>query len=95
MPGREIRIDFEKRCGRVKPLHCINGGPRSGGYGLPFDFTDEFVRMGIPLVRTEGSAGEYGQNQFINIHNITCWDFYYILQRMGSFNLSNQICGLT
>lgn len=70
MPNREIRIDFEKRCGRIKPLHCINGGPRSGGYGLPFDFTDEFVRMGIPLVRTSGSAGEYGLNQFINIHCI-------------------------
>lgn len=70
MANREIRIDFEKRCGRIKPLHCINGGPRSGGYGLPFDFSDEFVRMGIPLVRTAGSAGEYGLNQFINIHCI-------------------------
>ena len=67
---REIRIDFEKRCGRIKPLHCINGGPRSGGYGLPFDFSDEFSRIGIPLVRTSGSAGEYGLNQFINVHCI-------------------------
>ena len=70
MANREIRVDFEKRNGRIKPLHCINGGPRSGGYGLPFDFSDEFVRMGIPLVRTSGSAGEYGLNQFINIHCI-------------------------
>ena len=70
MANREIRVDFEKRSGRVKPLHCINGGPRSGGYGLPFDFSDEFVRMGIPLVRTAGSAGEYGLNQFINVHCI-------------------------
>ena len=70
MQKKEIKIDFEKKCGRVKPLHCINGGPRSGGYNLPFDFTDEFCAMGIPLVRTAGSAGEYGHNQYINIHCI-------------------------
>ena len=70
MTNREIRVDFEKKIGRVKPLHCINGGPRSGGYDLPFDFSDEFTRLGIPLVRTVGSAGEYGLNQFINIHCI-------------------------
>ena len=26
--------------------------------------------MGVPLVRTSGSAGEYGHNQYINIHCI-------------------------
>lgn len=66
--AREIKISFDRKCGKIKPLHCINGGPRSGGYNLPFDFSDEFSAMGIPLVRTAGSAGEYGHNQFINIH---------------------------
>jgi len=70
MQKKEIRIDFEKKCGRIKPLNCINGGPRSGGYNLPFDFTDEFCEMGVPVVRTAGSAGEYGLNQYINIHCI-------------------------
>ena len=70
MQKKEIKIDFNKKYGRIKPLHCINGGPRSGGYGLPFDFTDEFTDMAVPLVRTAGSAGEYGLNQFVNIHCI-------------------------
>lgn len=70
MSKREIRVDFNKKCGRIKPLHCINGGPRSGGYNLPVDFSDEFGAMEIPLVRTAGSAGEYGLNQYINIHCI-------------------------
>ena len=70
MQKKEVRIDFDKKCGRIKPLHCINGGPRSGGYDLPFDFTDEFLEIGIPMVRTSGSAGEYGLNQFVNIHCI-------------------------
>ena len=70
MQKKEIRIDFNKKCGRIKPLNCINGGPRSGGYNLPFDFSEEFIEMGVPMVRTAGAAGEYGLNQFINIHCI-------------------------
>ena len=70
MQKREIKIDFDKKCGRIKPLGCINGGPRSGGYDLPFDFTDEFTEMAVPLVRTSDAAGEYGHNQYINIHCI-------------------------
>ncbi|MBO7196824.1 MAG: hypothetical protein J6V80_05845 [Clostridia bacterium] len=70
MEKKDIRVDFTKKCGRIKPLHCINGGPRSGGYNLPVDFSDEFSAMGVPLVRTAGSAGEYGLNQYVNIHCI-------------------------
>ena len=70
MQKKEIKIDFNRKSGRIKPLHCINGGPRSGGYNLPFDFSEEFSEMGVPLVRTAGSAGEYGHNQYINVHCI-------------------------
>ncbi len=70
MQKKEIKIDFEKKCGKIKPVNCINGGPRSGGYGLPFDFSDEFEEMAVPFVRTAGAAGEYGLNQFVNIHCI-------------------------
>lgn len=70
MHKKDVRIDFEKKCGRIKPLNCMNGGPRSGGYSLPFDFTDEFCEMGVPMVRTAGAAGEYGFNQYVNIHCI-------------------------
>lgn len=70
MLNRVIAVDFEKKTGRIKPMHGINGGPRLGGYNLPFDFSDEFTEMGVPYVRTDSSAGEYGLNQFINIHCI-------------------------
>ena len=70
MQKKEIKIDFEKKCGKIKPLTCINGGPRSGGYDLPFDFSEEFAEMAVPMVRTASSAGEYGYNQFVNIHCI-------------------------
>ena len=70
MQKKEIKIDFDKKCGKIKPLHCFNGGPRSLGFNSPFDFTDEFIEMGVPMVRTCSAAGEYGNNQFINIHCI-------------------------
>ena len=70
MQKKEVRLSFNKKSGRIKPLHCINGGPRSGGYDLPFDFTEEFMDIGIPMVRTSDSAGEYGHNQYINVHCI-------------------------
>ena len=70
MQKKEIKIDFERKCGKIKPLNCINGGPRSGGYNLPFDFSEEFSQMAVPMVRTAGAAGEYGYNQYVNIHCI-------------------------
>lgn len=70
MINKVIKVDFSKKCGRIKAVNGINGGPRSGGYNLPFDFSEEFSRMRVPIVRTNSSAGEYGLNQFINIHCI-------------------------
>ena len=70
MQKRSFNVDFTKKCGKIKPLHCFNGGPRSLGYNSSIDFTDEFMEMGVPMVRTCSAAGEYGRNQFINIHCI-------------------------
>ena len=70
MLNKVITVDFEKKCGKMKPLFGMNGGPRSGGYDLPIDFTEEFFELSVPFVRTASMAGEYGLNQFINIHCI-------------------------
>ena len=70
MLSKVITVDFEKKSGRVKPLHAINGGPRSGGYNLPYDFSEEFAAIGVPIVRTVTPVGDYGYNQFVNVHCI-------------------------
>ena len=70
MPNRVVTVDFSKKSGKIKPMNCINGGPRSGGFDLAYDVSEEFSSMGIPFVRTSLPAGEYGLNQFINIHCI-------------------------
>ncbi len=85
MLNRVVTVDFGKKSGRIKPLLCMNGGPRSGGYDLPSDFSDEFSELAVPFVRTSGAAGEYGQNQFVNIHCIFPeWDADPELE--GSYN---------
>ena len=68
--NKVIMVDFEKKCGKIKPLLGMNGGPRSGGYDLPIDFSDEYRELSVPFVRTASAAGEYGLNQFVNIHCI-------------------------
>ncbi len=70
MIGKNITVDFSKKCGKIKPLGGMNGAPRSGGVGLPFDFTEEFITMGTPVVRVGAGKGDYGYNQYLNIHSI-------------------------
>ena len=69
MEMKRIKVDFTKRSGKVKPLHCINGGPRSGG-GLRYDFTEEFAEIGIPCVRTDLSRDECGRGKYVDVSTI-------------------------
>ena len=70
MQSKSVTVDFEKRCGRIKPLFAVNGAPRSGGAGLLHDFSEEFVRMRVPAVRVGAGRADYGYNQFLNVHSI-------------------------
>ncbi len=70
MLGKSITVDFDKKCGKIKPLTSVNGGPRSGGAGLSYDFSDEFSEMCVPFSRVGAASGDYGYNQFLNIHSI-------------------------
>ena len=66
----KINIDFNKVVGKIKPMHCGNGGPRVGGRTLPLDFTKMFQDMGIPYTRLHDIESPYGSNQFVDIHCI-------------------------
>ena len=63
-----IRVDFNKAVGKIKPMHCGNIGPRQGGAKLWKDFTEEFKEMGIPYTRLHDVEYPYGSNQFVDIH---------------------------
>ena len=65
-----IRVDFNKAVGKIKPMHCGNIGPRQSGARLWKDFTEEFKEMGIPYTRLHDVEYPYGSNQFVDIHCI-------------------------
>ncbi len=70
MLNRVVTADFSARCGKIKPICAINGGPLLGGAILSQDFTEEYREMNIPFVRVAGRAGEFGFNQRIDVHCI-------------------------
>ena len=61
----QIFFDFEKREGKIKPLHGVNNSPLVLKGKIP-SFTD----AGIPYMRTHDSAGAFGGTHYIDIPNI-------------------------
>ena len=70
MNARRISVDFDKKCGKLKPYHAVSAGPRTGGANLLHDLTREFSEIGIPFVRLHDVEYPYGSNQFVDIHCI-------------------------
>ncbi len=70
MNERESWADFAAPCGRIKPMHAVNLGPRQGGPHLPYDNTAQYREIGIPYVRLHDVEYPYGSNQFVDIHCI-------------------------
>ena len=64
----KVFVDAGKTAERIKPLHSVGGGPRQGGAHLAYDFTKEFSEIGVPYGRLHDIEGEYGRNQFVDIH---------------------------
>ena len=70
MNARRITVDFEKKSGKMKPLHALNTGPRRGGVTLVTDSSCEYLEIGVPAVRLHDAEYPYGKNQFVDIHCI-------------------------
>ena len=66
----KIEIDFQERLGKVKPMHAVNNGPRSGGSSLSKDASEYFKNANIPFVRLHDTEGAYGSNQYVDVHCI-------------------------
>lgn len=68
--ARRISVDFDKKCGKLKPYHAVSHGPRTGGVNLSKDLSREFCEIGVPAVRLHDVEYPYGSNQFVDIHCI-------------------------
>ena len=63
-----VKIDFSKNIGKIKPLHGVNSGPRTKVF--TYDATDLFMDMGIPMCRLHDVEYPYGSGEFVDVHCI-------------------------
>lgn len=61
----QVKVDFSKPTGAIKPLHGINNSPLTYGSELP-----ELRAAGIPFVRLHDTAGLFGGTYFVDVPNV-------------------------
>ena len=67
----EIIINKKKTLERIKPLHAVGCGPKSGmGGAADIDASELFREIGIPSCRLHDIEYPYGSNQYVDIHCI-------------------------
>lgn len=64
----EVKINFSKAVGKIKPLHGVNSGPRTKVF--TYDATELFKEAGIPFSRMHDVEYPYGSGEFVDIHCI-------------------------
>ncbi len=63
----DIKVDFGKILGKIKPLHGFNNAARKTDYG---EVLPDFLRLSPPFVRLHDTGGTYGGTHYVDIPNI-------------------------
>ena len=63
----QLNVDFEKKLGKVKPMHAVGQPPF---YGMDFSCCDYLRAAHIPYSRLHDVGGAYGRSVFVDIPNI-------------------------
>ncbi len=63
-----IRIDFSKTVGKMKPVHGVNSGPKTKVF--TYNATPLFLEAGLPFSRLHDVEYPYGSGEFVDIHCI-------------------------
>ena len=69
MIKRTVSIDFSKKVGKLKPVNCLNNGPKFG-IELDCDFTEQYKEMAPGYVRVSGVEAPYASSRYLDIHCI-------------------------
>lgn len=69
MIKRTVNIDFSKKIGKIKPVNCLNNGPRFG-IDQDCDFTEQYKEMAPPFVRVSNIESPYASSRYLDIHCI-------------------------
>ena len=66
-----LRIDFEKVIGKIKPMHATGQPPFLGGFHkFDFSYIGYLQQANIPYARLHDVGGPFGGNRFVDIPNI-------------------------
>ncbi|MBQ3057500.1 MAG: hypothetical protein IJD00_00950 [Clostridia bacterium] len=67
----EIKIDFSKAVGKIKPMHAVGQPPYAGGFlKLDFSHMKHLKNANIPYARLHDVGGAFGSNRFVDIPNL-------------------------
>jgi len=69
MIKRSINIDFSHKIGKLKPLTCLNNGPKFG-IDLEHDFTEQYNEIAPAFVRVSSPEAPYASSRYLDIHCI-------------------------
>lgn len=63
----QIKVDFEKKLGKIKPLNGFNNSARKTNYG---EVLPDFMALNPPFVRLHDTGGKYGGTHYVDVPNI-------------------------
>ena len=63
----KITVDFDKKCGKIKPLHGVGQPPF---VGTDFSYFHYLTEANIPFSRLHDVGGAYGGNLYADIPNL-------------------------
>ena len=63
----DLKIDFTRSMGAIKPVHGVNNGPVRP---MPGAKQDEFRAAGIPFMRTHDTHSMWGGSHYVDVPNI-------------------------
>ena len=66
----DIKVKPEKIIGKMKPMHCVGGGPDEYHPYIVDDAKAIFREIGVPACRLHDVKAPYGSNQYVDIHCI-------------------------
>ena len=68
MQNIKINVDFEKVCGKVKPMHAVNNMPTLPRNGNGWD--EKMTAAHIPFGRLHDTGGAFGGSRYVDIPNV-------------------------
>ena len=63
----KITVNFDKKCGKIKPLHGVGQPPF---VGTDFSYFHYLTEANIPFSRLHDVGGAYGGNLYADIPNL-------------------------